>query len=88
MVEVSNSTKGQQPQLITTAHTMFPSNENTAGLRDSHTTDRAIKPSCSNGSENNHIRLNFHSLHYSIYNLNILTLLLQETGTVYSLVSV
>ena len=52
MVEVSNSTKGQQPQLITTAHTMFPSNVNSAGLRDSRTTDRAIKPSCSNGSEN------------------------------------
>ena len=52
MVEVSNSTKGQQPQLITTAHTMFPSIVNSAGLRDSHTTDRAIKSSCSNGSEN------------------------------------
>jgi len=47
MVEVSNSTKGQQPQLITTAHTLFPSNVNSAGLRDSCTTDRAIKPSFS-----------------------------------------
>ena len=52
MVEVSNSTKGQEPQLITTAHPMFPSNVNSAGLRDSRTTDRAIKPSCSNSSEN------------------------------------
>ena len=51
MVEVSNYTKGQEPQVITTAHIMFPFNENTAGLRDSHTTDRAIKPSFSNGSE-------------------------------------
>ena len=51
MVEVSNSTKGQKSQLITTAHTMFPFNENTAGLRDSRTTDRARKPSFSNGSE-------------------------------------
>ena len=51
MVEVSNSTKGQQPQLITTAHTIFPSNVNSAGLRDSRTTDRATKPSFSNGSE-------------------------------------
>lgn len=81
MVEVSNSTKGQQPRLITTAHTLFPFNVNSAGLRDSCTTDRAIKPSFSKGSENNHIPLNFHSLHYCIYNLNIPTLL-QETKTV------
>ena len=52
MVEVSNSTKGQEPQLITTVHTMFPFNENTAGLRDSHTTDKARKLSFSNDSEN------------------------------------
>ena len=52
MVEVSKSTKGQEPQLITSKHIMFPFNENTAGLRDSHTTDRAIRPSFSNGSEN------------------------------------
>ena len=81
MVEVSNSTKGQQPQLITTAHTMFPSIVNSAGLRDSHTTDRAIKPSCSNGSENEVTIFppSFHTLHYCIYNLNIPTLLLPET---------
>ena len=84
MVEVSNSTKGQEPQLITTVHTMFPFNENTAGLRDSHTTDRAIKPSCSNVSENEVTIFppSFHTLHYCIYNLNIPTLLLQETKTV------
>lgn len=52
MVEVSSSTKGQEPQLITTAQVMFPFSENTAGLRDSHATDRAIKPSFSNGSKN------------------------------------
>ena len=52
MVEVSNSTEREEPQLITTTHIMSPFNENTAGLRDSHTTDRAIIPSFSNGSEN------------------------------------
>ena len=52
MVEVSNSTKGQEPQLITTAHVTFPFSENTSGLRDSHATDRAIKPSFSESSEN------------------------------------
>ena len=83
MVEVSNSTKGQQPRLITTAHTLFPSNVNSAGLRDSRRTDRAIKPSFSNGSENEVTIFppSFHSLHYCIYNLNIPTLL-QETKTV------
>ena len=84
MVEVSNSTEGQEPQLITTAHTMFPSNVNSAGLRDSRRTDRAIKPSFSNGSENEVTIFppSFHTLHYCIYNLNIPTLRLQETKTV------
>lgn len=82
MVEVSSSTKGQEPQLITTAHVMFPFSENTAGLRDSHAIDRAIKPSFSNGSKKRQpYSPKFHTSHYCIYKLNILTLL-QETKTV------
>lgn len=84
MVEVSSYRMGQELQFITTTQVTFSSNENTEGLRKSSITDKTFVMSFCNGSENESIisPLKFYTLHYCVYILIILTVLLGEPKTI------